>query len=45
MTLDTWEKATDNNKASRALLTDSSKTFDWLSHDLLIAKNMHIVLI
>ena len=28
----------DNNKALRALLTELSKAFDFLSHDLLIAK-------
>ena len=33
-----WKGATDNNKAFRALLTDLSKAFDCLSHDLLIAK-------
>ena len=32
------KKATDNNKAFGALLTDLSKAFDRLSHDLLIAK-------
>ena len=30
--------ATDNNKAFGTLLTDCSKTFECLSHDLLIAK-------
>ena len=38
MMLETWKQATDNNKAFGALLTDLSKTFDCLSHDLLIAK-------
>ena len=38
MMLETWKEATDNNKAFGALLTDLSKTFDCLSHDLLIAK-------
>ena len=29
-----WKGATDNNKAFSALLTDLSKAFDCLSHDL-----------
>ena len=33
-----WKGAIDNNKACSALLTDISKAFDCLSHDLLIAK-------
>ena len=35
-----WEMelAVDNNEAFGALLTDLSKAFDCLSHDLLIAK-------
>ena len=37
MMLETWKEATDNNKAFGALLTDLSKAFDCLSHDLLIA--------
>ena len=36
--LEIWKGATDNNKAFGALSTDLSKTFDCLSHDLLIAK-------
>ena len=38
MILETWKEATDNNKAFGALLTDLSKAFDCLSHDLLIPK-------
>ena len=38
MMLEIWKGATDNNKAFGALLTDLSKAFDCLSHDLLIAK-------
>ena len=38
MMLKTWEKAANNNKAFGTLLTDLSKAFDCLSHDLLIAK-------
>ena len=33
-----WKSAIDNKKMFGALLTDLSKTFDCLSHDLLIAK-------
>ena len=36
--LEIWKRATDNNDAFGALLTDLSKAFDCLSHDLLIAK-------
>ena len=36
--LEIWKEATDNNKAFGALLTDLSKAFHCLSHDLLIAK-------
>ena len=43
--LEIWKEATDNNKAFGALLTDLSKSFDYLIHDLLIAKFMHMVLI
>ena len=33
-----WKFATDNKKSFGALLTDLSKAFDCLSHELLIAK-------
>ena len=36
--LEIWNGATDNNKVFGALLTDLSKTFDCVCHDLLIAK-------
>ena len=36
--LEKWKSATDNKKSFGALLTDLSKTFDCLSHELLIAK-------
>ena len=36
--LETWKETTDNSKAFGALLTDLSKAFDCLSHDLFIAK-------
>ena len=36
--LEIWKETTDNNKAFGALLTDLSKAFDCLNHDLLIAK-------
>ena len=35
--LEKWKSATDSNKLG-ALLTDLSKAFGYLSHDLLIAK-------
>ena len=41
MMLGTWKEAADNNNAFGALLMDLSKTFDCLSHDLLIAK-LHV---
>ena len=36
--LEKWKSATDNEKSFGALLTDLSKAFDCLSHDILIAK-------
>ena len=36
--LEKWKEAVDNNKSFGALLTDLSKAFDCLPHELLIAK-------
>ena len=36
--LDKWKKTIDNGKLAGALLTDLSKAFDCLNHELLIAK-------
>ena len=36
--LERWKKALDNGKIAGALLTDLSKAFDCLNHELLIAK-------
>ena len=36
--LERWEKALDNGKIAGALLTNLSKAFDCLNHELLIAK-------
>jgi len=36
--LEKWKRSVDNGKAFRALLTDLSKAFDCLDHELLIAK-------
>ena len=36
--MDKWKKAVDNNKVFGALLTDLSKAFDCICHDLLCSK-------
>ncbi len=36
--IEMWRKAIDENKVAGAILTDLSKAFDCLSHDLFIAK-------
>ena len=39
--LEKWKSAIGDKKIFGALLTDLSKAFDWLSHDLLIAYGWH----
>ena len=36
--IDKWKKAVDSNKVFGSVLTDISKAFDCICHDLLIAK-------
>ena len=36
--IDRWKKAVDSNKVSGAILTDLSKAFDCICHDLLVTK-------
>ena len=36
--LEKWKSVVDNKKVFGAVLTDLSKAFDCLSHDLLVAK-------
>ena len=36
--LEKWKSALDNKKNTGALLTDLSKAFDCINHDLMIAK-------
>ena len=43
--IDKWKKAVDSNKIFGAVLTDLLKAFDYICHDLLIAKlNAYICL-
>ena len=40
--IDKWKKTVDNHKVFAAVLTNLSKSFDCICHDLLIAKqNVH----
>ena len=36
--IDRWKKAVDSNKIFGAILTDLSNAFDYICHDLLVAK-------
>ena len=36
--LEKWKSTIDNGKIFGALLTELSKAFDWISHELIIAK-------
>ena len=36
--IDRWKKAVDSNKVFGAILTDLSKAFDRICHDLLVSK-------
>ena len=38
LVIDKWKKAVDSNKVFGAVVTDLSKTFDCIYHDLIIAK-------
>ena len=43
--IEKWKKAVDNGNVFGVLLTNLSKAFDCLPHDLIIAFQIHMILI
>ena len=43
--IEKWKKAVDNGSVFGVLLTNLSKAFDCLPHDLIIAFEIHMILI
>ena len=43
--IEKWKKAVDNGSVFGVLLTNLSKAFDCLPHDLIIAFQIHMILI
>ena len=43
--IEKWKKAVDNGNIFGVLLTNLSKAFDCLPHDLIIAFKIHMILI
>ena len=43
--IEKWKKAVDNGNIFGVLLTNLSKAFDCLPHDLIIAFQIHMILI